>query len=670
MGEKIREFRDHTRKIIDRIQEMWKKVIRKNPWLVYGYMILSWMMVIGFIVSLFILKDSRTLVVQFLWSFYVLLQFWWLCRSKTLTWKQYIHFFMAGVWIVVPLTAVTVLLLTKLFGGVTSDFWSTAIITPIMEEVLKLLPLGVYLFWSRRASSLSLMDYALIGAASGAGFQFMEEFARRIISGKMYGFSLLSGNVLHWDIFSLFPGYFEESFLPTQMTVGHAVMTSMITLSIGIAFRLKGKLRGFSFILPLFFLFIATLDHALWNGSYQFPDWIRAVHRLLGSGYQTKTWFLIMLGLSLIADYGLLNRVKEKLPRFENEKIIQPFSEIWYVSKALLTNRQEFGYLLQFYRERRELGFTILYGNTEAKEIRLPALQHNVEKVYNLLLGVVSTLILYFLYMGWDHVAITNDACFACLFDSLQNWWDGLSGWEKGAIFAGMFALMFPFFGVWSAFGIVSTGLGIAASGKEMADLMRNPKKLMTPEYAAATSLDLLMSRIPFLKQLSKKMGLKPKSPGKGNQRNHPDEPNQKKPKNDPPGNRDKNFSDMTPDEQMKIARQYSKKAPIDIPDHAKIKAQSKTGYEQISYKWRDDTFKYEVRWHTRTPGAPENQGNTWVIQRTIPGSGANKPQTFFKIGEDEWIEGYKWYDAIAARKAGTATPEQISILDRGHWKD
>ena len=93
-------------------------------------------------------------------------------------------------------------------------------------------------------------------------------------------------------------------------------------------------------------------------------------------------------------------------------------------------------------------------------------------------------------------------------------------------------------------------------------------------------------------------------------------------------------------------------------------------GYEQITYKWNDGTYKYEVRWHTRTSGAPVDQGNTWVIQRTIPGNGGNKPQSFYKIGADEWVEGYKWYDAIAARKAGNPTPEQVRILDQGHWKE
>lgn len=130
-------------------------------------------------------------------------------------------------------------------------------------------------------------------------------------------------------------------------------------------------------------------------------------------------------------------------------------------------------------------------------------------------------------------------------------------------------------------------------------------------------------------------------------------------------------LSDLTEVEKLKIANQYKQTAPIGIPDSAKINAKTmNAGYEQITYKWNDGQFKYEVRWHTRTPGAPANQGNTWVVQRTIPGNGGNKPQTLFKTGENEWIEGHKWYDAINARKAGNATPEQIRILDKGHWKE
>ncbi|MGM0293440.1 transposase [Enterococcus mundtii] len=130
-------------------------------------------------------------------------------------------------------------------------------------------------------------------------------------------------------------------------------------------------------------------------------------------------------------------------------------------------------------------------------------------------------------------------------------------------------------------------------------------------------------------------------------------------------------LSTLTEAEKLKIANQYKKTAPIDIPDNVKINAKTmNAGYEQITYKWNDGEFKYEVRWHTRTPGAPVEQGNTWVIQRILPGNGGNKPQNFFKIGDNEWVEAYKWYDAINARKKGNATTEQIIILEKGHWKE
>lgn len=130
-------------------------------------------------------------------------------------------------------------------------------------------------------------------------------------------------------------------------------------------------------------------------------------------------------------------------------------------------------------------------------------------------------------------------------------------------------------------------------------------------------------------------------------------------------------FSEMTESKKAEIVEEYRKKAPIEIPDTAGFKAKSMAGgYEQISYKWNDGTYKYEVRWHTRTPGAPEGQGNTWVIQRTIPGRDGTKPSTQFMIGKNEWVEGWKWYGAITARKDGTATPEQMEMLDKGHWKE
>ena len=56
-------------------------------------------------------------------------------------------------------------------------------------------------------------------------------------------------------------------------------------------------------------------------------------------------------------------------------------------------------------------------------------------------------------------------------------------------------------------------------------------------------------------------------------------------------------FSEMEESEILKIIEKYRKKSPIKIPDSAAANAKSMNeGYEQISYKWNDEIYKYEAR--------------------------------------------------------------------------
>ena len=104
---------------------------------------------------------------------------------------------------------------------------------------------------------------------------------------------------------------------------------------------------------------------------------------------------------------------------------------------------------------------------------------------------------------------------------------------------------------------------------------------------------------------------------------------------------------------------------------YAKSTVQSKPkGYEQIRYNWRDETYRYEVRWHTRIPGAPPEQGNTWVVERITPGHDGVGRKYEYMIGEDEWVSRKVWQDTVEAWQKGLATPEQIEILEKGHWKE
>jgi RsiW-degrading membrane proteinase PrsW (M82 family) len=547
----------------------------------------------AFVLSLFFIKESRTMLVQYLWSFYVLLQFWFLCRSKTLTWKPVVLFVLSGVFFVVPFTTLTVNAVHALVGGKTSDTWSVAIITPIFEELWKLLPLGVFLLFSRRASALSLSDYTLIGAATGVGFQLMEELSRRWLNSGMisdmygYSFTMLGGETIHWDLFSLFPGRFEESLLPSLMCVSHPVHTAMIALAIGIAYRLRSRLTIWVYLFPALILLWSILDHAAYNGQNRLPDWVFTLHEWDGSGYMTRPAFLIMLAASLAADYWSLNKVRRRLPALPKELPLNPFSELWNIVSALFLDRGKFVYWLGFYRERRELGFNLLYGNEEAAG-RQEQVRERMKVLYRVLTGLAAVLLAAGLFAGMGAYSGGDEtACFACLFDSLQNWWDRLEWYEQGAIILGALALSLLFVGFWPALGIALTVAGIAGSGHEIAGYIRDPKKLLTPENALAVAAGIVLSRIPFgkalgwvgrkaqgyVRKLIDKMGTRKPDvdvPGKHPKRdgtvpgNHPDAPdNPKKPDDEKP-NKDK-ADDENEDGTTVAGKQYNE---VEIVDH------------------------------------------------------------------------------------------------------
>ncbi|WP_235548743.1 PrsW family intramembrane metalloprotease [Paenibacillus sp. Soil522] len=531
------------------------------------------------------------MMVQYLWSFYVLLQFWFLCRSKTLPWKTVVLFVLAGIFLVVPITALTVNAVHALVGGQTSDTWSVAVITPIFEETWKLLPLGVFLLFSRRASALSLSDYTLIGAAAGVGFQLMEELSRRWLNsgliGDKFGYShtLLGGETIHWDLFALFPGRFEESWLPSMMSVGHPVHTAMIALACGIAYRLRTRLTRWVFLFPALILLWSILDHAAYNGQYKLPDWLFTLHEWAGNGYKTQPVFLMMLTASLFADYWSLNKVQSSLPALPNEFLLNPFSELWNIVHVLFLDRGKFGYWLCFYRERRELGFNLLYGNEEAAG-RQEQVRERMRVVYLVLTGLAAVLLAAGLFAGMEaYLGDDETACFSCLFDSLQNWWDRLEWYEQGAIMLGALALSLLFVGFWPAVGIALTASGIAGSGHEIAGYIRDPKKLLTPENALAAAAGIILSRIPFgralgwagkkgrgyLRKLLDKLGFRrpdadvpnkpPKNDGTGPGK-HPEDP--KKPDDDAPEDKDK--QDDNDDDKAAVAgKQYNE---VEIVDH------------------------------------------------------------------------------------------------------
>ncbi|MBA9025748.1 PrsW family intramembrane metalloprotease [Peribacillus huizhouensis] len=636
----IWSIRTGIRDFLEAIYRTCQSWIAKYPFIKTAYAIFSWLSLLAFVLSLFFVKESRTMMIQYLWSFYVLLQFWFLCRSKTMPWKQVVLFVLAGVFLVVPFTTLTVNAFHVLFGGKTSDTWSIAVITPIFEELWKLLPLGIFLLFSRRASAMSLSDYTLIGAATGVGFQLMEELSRRWLNpGAIdYSTTMFGGKMIHWDFWTLFPGRFEASFLPTLMTVSHPVHTAMVALACGIAYRLRKRLTKWVFLFPAILLLWSILDHMANNGQLKLPDWVFRLHDWTGSGYKTQPVFLLMLVASIFADYWSLNKIRNRLPSLPNEPLLNPFIELWNITRSFCLDRGKFIYWLGFYRERRELGFHLLYGNEEAAG-RQEAVQARVKTLCQALTGLAVILLVASLFADIGaHTGGGETACFACLFDSLQNWWDRLEWYEQGAIVLGALALSLLFVGFWPALGIAMTGASIAGSGHEIAGYIRDPKKMLTPENALSVAVGIVLSRIPFgkalkwagkkgrryLRKLLDKLGSRkpdidvpvhpkpPKNAGPGKHQDGPKKPDEdpkkpddgpKKPDEDPKKPDD---GSKKPDEDPKKPDDNPKKSDDDTPN----KDKADEGTEQ------DKTIGNMVKVKNKTKYTnPAGNELTWVDQ-------------------------------------------------------
>lgn len=108
---------------------------------------------------------------------------------------------------------------------------------------------------------------------------------------------------------------------------------------------------------------------------------------------------------------------------------------------------------------------------------------------------------------------------------------------------------------------------------------------------------------------------------------------------------------------------------PIPVPADAAVTVETKAaGYDQIRFRWDDGTARYDARWHTRTPGAPVDQGDTWVIERKTHGTPTGQQKALhILLADGRWVSKQSWQEAIAARKAGTATAEQEAMLAAGH---
>lgn len=337
-----------------RLAERRSRWLTAHPRLARAWAVTRTVLLIGSLVWLvglwLFLPELRLGMRAYLGCVWVVVAWFALARTKTLTWSGFLRFFTVCVsWSVgigVLSTAIAARV-AQIDLIAVSETGTQVAVAGIVEEAGKLVPVVLLaLLAPRRAARFATIDWLLLGLASGTAFLAVEEAVRRT--------ALATGNIGFGSIIGLPadgvlpPGYIRFGLfpVPTPMSAddgwslapttvaefgGHAIMTALVTGLAGLAIaawqarrRLTGLLLG---LLPVAALWSAIADHAMYNAGLDLfsalpgdgdtpawldpdhttiPWWLRVPWSLLGHGHGRISVFLVLVLLCLLVDAARL----------------------------------------------------------------------------------------------------------------------------------------------------------------------------------------------------------------------------------------------------------------------------------------------------------------------------------------------------------------------------
>ena len=307
-------------------------------------MVLTWVSLMIVAATLAVSPVARTVLGAWIGCFWIVAVCFWLARGKTVSWGMTSGIFAlsmpwAGVigWLSFQVAAA---------ARVPVDHAaSQVVIAGVIEELAKLAPIClVAVIAPGRVRRLLIQDWLVLGVACGAGFMAVEEVARRLtyVLGNTPGLQLSKAvcpedpegiiECIHAHTFSLWP--FSDAFPGPVTYAGHAIVTGLVAVSIGLARHLWWRarhhhpafgvaLRCAALGLPLGVLWVAIVDHMAtnsrsfniswtsdepvikaWGATKGEPPWpiIGTTSSMAGSG-QGRGWLLlVMLVVAVLLD--------------------------------------------------------------------------------------------------------------------------------------------------------------------------------------------------------------------------------------------------------------------------------------------------------------------------------------------------------------------------------
>ncbi|EGV11658.1 putative membrane protein [Actinomyces sp. oral taxon 175 str. F0384] len=257
-------------------------------------MVLTWVSLLIVAVTLAVSPLARTVLGAWIGCFWIVAVCFWLARGKTVSWGMTSSVFALSMpwagavgWLSFQVAAA---------ARVPVDHAaSQVVIASVVEELAKLAPIClVTVIAPGRVRRLLIQDWLVLGVACGAGFMAVEEVARRLtyVLGNTPGLQLSKAvcpedpegiiECIHAHTFSLWP--FADAFPGPVTYAGHAIVTGLVAVSIGLARHLWWRarhhhpafgvaLRCMALGLPLGVLWVAIVDHMATNSTTASTNW-------------------------------------------------------------------------------------------------------------------------------------------------------------------------------------------------------------------------------------------------------------------------------------------------------------------------------------------------------------------------------------------------------------
>ena len=291
----------------------------------------SWFALLVVLVAVVVSPTVRTALGAWIGCMWLVVCWFTLARAKTVSWALTSGVFATGMPLAL-LIAMASLWVCSAAGVSPSSTAASIVVASLVEEVLKLTPLAVLtLVAPGRVRRFLVSDWIVLGVATGAAFEVVEEVTRRItlLNG---GGSLLDsllcpkGGVRQVECsgattysLSPFSGVAGNIF----PYAGHAIITGLVTGAIGLGIALwrrarvhrggyRAALQILSPVVPLWTWWVAVVDHMGRNASDyvmwlqtggKAPSWpIEVTASLTGYGQGRGVILLLMLALAWVVD--------------------------------------------------------------------------------------------------------------------------------------------------------------------------------------------------------------------------------------------------------------------------------------------------------------------------------------------------------------------------------